>query len=886
MNKATTRPLPCRLRGVLDGFLAAMVSLFVMGIAHSQTMPQDNWRYDGTNFGSPVANNSLKVITSGSGGIYVGEIVSGSSSPTKILRFSENGIFINRFTDSFTYLLGMGTDSAGNVYAFDRGDSRVKVYSPTGTFLRQWGGVGTANGLFSVSASITTANILSVSSEDEVFVCDPGNTRVQVFSTAGTFLRKWGELGSLPGQFSAGQPLNIVVGGDGLVWLNAKRFKKNGEFYDTTNRNAFSGSKDAVIAIDGNYPQYFSDSTFTSNRSVINSAGNNFVFPNDSAFSKSGALFSCSGPKCYRFVREYASAINFLNPLPLPQAEIISSSQRPGTNLVDVSYRVTDTDNPTVTTALLAFIDGGDSIGQAVPMRTFVENTSGNVGVNQPVDSIRNVVWNMSADWSVTYANIRVEALAKDARNLMGVHWITVPPSNGQPAIQVSYEPISEADLHPIWLWQLASTQEVAITRLNGNATLTGTGGIYNGSVLYSSTLNYPTTQAGRVFALKKMGARPITEAELTRARAGNYGFSGSIVSTHPTQGPSFIVKDDTVATSYINASGTNSEFAANLQSFSSNNPVSIDSGYSHNLIIRSDGSLWGYGANGQGQLGLGHTSNQSGPVKIADGVAQCSAGQYHSVFVKTDGTLWAMGQNAYGQLGNNSTVQSNTPVQVTTGVAQASAGNDHTLFVKTNGTAWAMGKNDYGQLGDASNTQRLLPVQVTAATNFSKVEAANYYSFFIKTDATLWATGANASGQLGTGNTSNRNTPIQVQTGVASISASSAHSLCVKTNGTLFVTGDNGSAQLGDGTTTNRNSFFQLPAITGVTKAAAGLYHSVFRKSDGTLAAMGWNGQGQLGDGTVIQRTTPVAVTAASNVTDFSAGGTEYTVYITPATP
>ena len=152
----------------------------------------------------------------------------------------------------------------------------------------------------------------------------------------------------------------------------------------------------------------------------------------------SGFFYLATGAKCYRHQREYSSALNFTNPTPLPQAEIIFSSQRPGTNLVDVSYRVTDTDSPTVTTALLAFIDGGSTLANAVPIRTLVEGTSGNIGANQPINTIRNVVWNMPADWAVTYSNIQVEALAKDERNLMGVHWITVPASGGSPAIQVS----------------------------------------------------------------------------------------------------------------------------------------------------------------------------------------------------------------------------------------------------------------------------------------------------------------------------------------------------------------------------------------------------------------------------------------------------------------
>ena len=431
-------------------------------------------------------------------------------------------------------------------------------------------------------------------------------------------------------------------------------------------------------------------------------------------------------------------------------------------------------------------------------MKTFAENTSGNVGLNQPVDSIRNVVWNMPADWSVTYGNISVEALAKDTRNLMGIHWITVPASNGEPAIQVSYDAIEESDLYHLWLWLLATNQEISITRSVpvSTATITGTSGIYNGALLseYYPWTGQITSQAGRVFALKKMGARPITEAELLRARGGNYGFSSNIQSSYGTR---FIVKDDTVPASYIKAAGYRSDFRGNLQTFSTNTPVSIDAGYSHVLLLRSDGSLWGYGDNSYGQLGLGHATAQSAPVKIADGVAQFSAGSYHSVFIKTDGSLWAMGRNNEGQLGNNSTTQSNIPVQIATAVRHASAGDRHTLFVKTNRTLWAMGSNNYGQLGDGTNTSRLSPVQITNTLDYNKVEAAGDHSFFLKSNSSLWATGRNDYGQLGLAAGSSRNTPIQVLANVAAVSSSpfsgAAHTLCVMTDATLWACGYNG---------------------------------------------------------------------------------------------
>jgi alpha-tubulin suppressor-like RCC1 family protein len=896
MNKAPTRSLPCRLCGVLDGLLAVMVSLFIMGIAHSQTMPQDNWRYDGTNFGSPTAGNGLACIGAGSGGIYIGEVVSGSSSPTKILRFSENGIFISRFSATFTHLLGITCDSAGNVYVFDRGDSKVKVYSSTGTFLREWGGVGTGDGKFTIPANFSHSyginNLLAIAGENEVLVCDPGNTRVQAFSLNGDFLRKFGQLGSLPGQFQSGHPDVIAAGGDGIVWLSrGKRFKSTGEYHSSIldNFHPYAMSKDGLCVgfvnpySGGNSLGMINlDGTVGSQISTL--APNTYFSPNELggiAFSASGYLYYIDRfsavKKCYRCVREYSSAPNFTNPTPLPQAEIISTSQRPGTNLVDVSYRVTDTDSPTATTALLAFIDGGDTLPKVVPMKTFVEGTSGNVGPNQPVNTIRNVVWNMPADWAVTYSNIKVEALAKDERNLMGVHWITVPASNGNPAIQVSNKQFVETDLYQLWLWLIATNQDVSISRNGNNATVIGTAGIYNNITLasHNSSGVQTTTQTGRIFAFNKMGARPITSAELARAQAGNYGFTS--LNTN------MVVKDSSVVTCAIQGYGNSGSNRTDFQTVSSNNPTAISSGETHNLVLRTDGSLWGYGGNAQGQLGIGNTTNQPSLVKIADDVTSFSCGFDFSLYVKTNGSLWAMGGNGVGQLGDGTTTNRLSPVQVATGVVSASAGGAFSLFVKTDGTLWAMGTNISGQLADGTNIQRDTPVQV--ATGVIAAYAGHQSTLFIKTNNTLWASGRNHFGQLGTGNTTDRNTAIQVATGVVSANICrgqyTVHSLVVKSDGSLWAAGSNSDGQFGNGTTTSSSTFTQV--ATGVAKASAGNGFSLFSKTNGTLWATGQNSQGELGDGTTTTRSTPVQTRA--NMTDFAAGNFHSTV-IVPAAP
>ena len=79
-----------------------------------------------------------------------------------------------------------------------------------------------------------------------------------------------------------------------------------------------------------------------------------------------------------------------------------------------------------------------------------------------------------------------------------------------------------------------------------------------------------------------------------------------------------------------------------------------ISAGYSHSLGIKQDGTLWAWGYNSQGQLGLGDTDDRDTPTQVGSDTdwSSVSAGDIHSLGLKQDGTLWAWGYNGQGQLG------------------------------------------------------------------------------------------------------------------------------------------------------------------------------------------------------------------------------------------
>jgi len=195
---------------------------------------------------------------------------------------------------------------------------------------------------------------------------------------------------------------------------------------------------------------------------------------------------------------------------------------------------------------------------------------------------------------------------------------------------------------------------------------------------------------------------------------------------------------------------------------------LNIGAGQYHVLATKTDGTLWSWGANGNGQLGLGNITYYSSPKQVGALTTwlKISSGGYNfNLATKTDGTLWSWGRNSNGQLGLGNTTARSSPVQVgaLTTWSNITCGEYCAIATKTDGTLWSWGNNSFGQLGLGNTTYYSSPKQVGALTTWSTIAGGQGQSLATKTDGTLWSWGSNNLGQLGLGNTTNYSSPKQV---------------------------------------------------------------------------------------------------------------------------
>ena len=292
--------------------------------------------------------------------------------------------------------------------------------------------------------------------------------------------------------------------------------------------------------------------------------------------------------------------------------------------------------------------------------------------------------------------------------------------------------------------------------------------------------------------------------------------------------------------------------------------------------------TIWGWGYNWTGGLGLGNTTNYSSPQQIgalADWNASTDRGKVSHAYgtsgaIKDDGSLWMWGNAGGGILGDGTTTNKSSPVQIgsLTDWSFLSLGGSAGA-IKTDGTLWAWGTNGDGQLGDGTMTNRSSPVQIGALTTWSKLAVGGVGGHAIKTDGTLWGWGRNDTGGfVGDGTTVTKNSPVQIGalTTWAGVAGGGIFAGAIKTDGTLWMWGKNSLyGNLGVGNQTNYSSPVQVGSLTDWSKLGCGEAFTGSIKTNGALWMWGNGVSGQLGNGTTTEvNTSPLQV---GSLTDWS---------------
>jgi len=300
-------------------------------------------------------------------------------------------------------------------------------------------------------------------------------------------------------------------------------------------------------------------------------------------------------------------------------------------------------------------------------------------------------------------------------------------------------------------------------------------------------------------------------------------------------------------------------------------NVKSISVGTYHTAAIQTDGSLWIWGCNHEGELGNGITGNDEGyiwdswggdnypiqtvPVKVMENVSAVSCGNEFTAAIQTDGSLWMWGSNQDGQIGNGTTETVTEPEKIMENVVAVCAGSFHTTALQSDGTLWSWGNNDYGLKTDNNS---VFPVKIL--DNVASIAEGAHNTAAVREDGSLWMRGWISYDGL---YASTSDIMVQVLPQVSSVSLGYSHYSVIMPDNSLWMwgNGDYGRLGLPSGTQSDPAKMSQS-TMDDVVLADIGHVHTIAVKSDGSVWT--WGGQntsGQLGNGSTSSSELPTQI-------------------------
>ncbi len=469
-----------------------------------------------------------------------------------------------------------------------------------------------------------------------------------------------------------------------------------------------------------------------------------------------------------------------------PKAVIVSAVLREGTALMDITYRVSDPDDATVSAYPLAFVKGVRSFATVIRPVTFEEDTGSHFGPAMASNTHHHLVWNVGADWKHDPGQVRFEIQCRDSGGLLSFQWLTLPARGDQAALAISENAPRGPELLDALFW-LHASGDAGLVLERGILRGSERSGAFRGIALASGTT--PGGYAA-AYVLQRMNLDAADESEVADADSARLGIE-STGGWHAVRRP---FRDVAVVSAwgylpYIKVSGIR-EIA------------SMAAGNRHCLFLLRDGSVRSFEHFGWGE-GRANVPAGLGPVKAV------AAGADFSLALKSDGTVVGWGGNDSGQ--------TDIPADLVDVIAISAGRGDcarHALALQQEGTVVAWGENGAGQA--------TVPAGLT---NVIAIAAGDDFSLALKRDGTVVGWGNNDNG---------RATPPPGLTHVVAIAAGQYTSYAVRSDGTVVAWGG------------NRHGQTNVPAAcTNVVAVAAG-EHCLALRRDGSVVAWGFNNTGQ----------------------------------------